>query len=337
MKAAFFEVEEWATPIIQDTTKKEGIEIVSVQPGMLDDNVVPSIKDAEIISVSFSSVTKEIIESLPRLKLIAVASNGYDHIDVNAARKKGVVVANDPDYSQQAVAEYAFSLMLSLARKLKRAFEETSRGIFRKDTLRGLDLAGKTLGVAGTGKIGANIVKIASAFGMKILCYDKRENSEIIHKYGASYVSFEELLANSDIITFHLPYNRETHHLVNSNNIARIKPGAIIINTSRGKIIETAALHQALKNEILGGAALDVFEGEDILINQEELLSTSNIPSVRDLTEAFESFRLQKYENVILTPHNAYNTHESMMRLLSTNLDIITSFNKTGDCRNKVS
>ncbi len=202
----------------------------------------------------------------------------------------------------------------------------------------GSDLAGKTIGVVGIGKIGANVVKRAHAFDMKILAYDLKVNQELVDKFGVKYVSLEELLANSDVITFHVPLTKNTLHMIDMDKVKLIKKGAILVNTSRGRVIESAALHWALENGILAGVALDVFEGEKILVGRDYVLEKSDdkLPPSPEFKKALESFRLLDFENVILSPHNAWNTRESVGRILDTNFEAIISFIETGDSKNRI-
>jgi D-lactate dehydrogenase len=273
---------------------------------------------------------------LPNLKLIAVASTGYEHVDVEAAREKGIIVCNDPVYGESTVAEFTFGLILSISRKLRTAFEETSRGIFEKDGLRGFDLAGKTLGVIGTGRIGSKVIKIANAFDMKILGYNRHEKKELKEIYGVQFVSLEDLLKNSDIVTVHLPYTKSTHHLINAENIKLMKKDAVLVNTARGKIVDSMAIFEAMENCRLGGVALDAFEGEEVWIKQHTILRKPVPPSVVSLKAGLASFHLLRFENTVLTPHIAYNTREAVKRYIELNIDNIITFNNTLDCKFKV-
>lgn len=271
---------------------------------------------------------------MQNLKLIITRSTGYDHIDVEYTSKNGITVCNVPGYGNNTVAEYTFALILALARKFKPMIERTSKGIFSRDGLTGIDLMGKTIGVIGAGRIGKHVVRIAYGFGMKILVYDRYKDQELIDKYGAEYVGLEDLLRMSDIVTLHVPYNKSTHHLINKFNIKLMKLDAMLINTSRGPVVEMEAIVQALKEgRLAGGVGLDTFEAEEVLI-EEEYLKRDDIPAIK-LKKALESFYILHSENVIVSPHNAYNTKDALYRILDITLDNLKSYLE-GNPKNKV-
>jgi D-lactate dehydrogenase len=216
-------------------------------------------------------------------------------------------------------------------------FEHSKHGRLSRQEVRGIDLAGSTLGVIGTGRIGAHVVKIASGFDMRILCFDTYQKPELTERYGARYVPLADLLRNSDIITIHVPYLPETHHLINRDNIGLLKRGALLVNAARGPITDTSALLGPLEQGILGGLALDSFEGELLWIKESELVHGRADFSPQDYRSAFESFYLQRSPNVILTPHNAFNTTQAVHRILQTNLDTILTFIDKGKVCNPVS
>ncbi len=341
MKVAFFELEGWEPPIIESKLSAEGFEILRMEKDPINESELEKIKDAEILSVFiYSKVTPKVIDSLPNLKLITTRSTGFDHIDVNYAKQKGILVCNVPNYGMETVAEYALLLILALLRKLKPTIDKTSRGIFDRNGLRGHDLYGKTVGVVGTGKIGAHLIKLLSPFEVEILAYDVYPKKELEEKYKVKYVSLEELLKNSDVVSLHVPYLPSTHHLINMQNIKLMKRGSFLVNTSRGSVVETEAVVWALKEGILAGAALDTFEGEEVWIKEEALILASpqeappELKNPQLLKTAIENFYLMSaFNNVILTPHNAYNTHEAIMRILNTTIENITLFKKKGECK----
>jgi Lactate dehydrogenase and related dehydrogenases len=203
--------------------------------------------------------------------------------------------------------------------------ERTSKGIFSRDGLTGIDLMGKTIGVIGAGRIGKHVIRIAHGFGMKILVYDKVKDNELIEKYGVEYIGLEDLLRSSDIVTLHVPYTPATHHLINRFNIKLMKLDAMLINTSRGPVVEIEAIVQALKEgRLAGGVGLDTFEAEDVWI-EEEYLKRDDIPAIK-LKKALETFYILHSENVIVSPHNAYNTKDALYRILDITLDNLKSF-----------
>ena len=335
MKIVFYELEGWERADIEKAFRKnKDIEIVLKEIPLNDDNN-PEL-DADVISVFiYSKISSEVIDQFKNLKLIATRSTGYDHIDVEHARKKGIYVCNVPNYGDVTVAEYTVALILSLLRRLKQTFDRVEKGIFSREGLRGTDLQGKTVGVIGTGKIGSKVVKILSSFDVKILAMDIVKKEELIEKFKVNYVSLEELLKKSDIVTLHVPYSKSTHHLINRKNIRLMKKGAYLINTSRGPVLETEALIEAIKEGRLAGVALDTFEGEEVWIEEELIIARPDI-SATLLKKALESFHLLHWENAILTPHNAYNTKEAIHRILTTTIENIKTFIEKGYCINSV-
>lgn len=277
--------------------------------------------DTEVISVFVSStVTREIIESLPNLKVIACRSTGFNNVDLATAEQHGVAVLNVPTYGEDTVAEYTFALLLALTRKLPAVFA-AERVNFSFSPLTGSDLAGKTLGVIGTGHIGQNVIKIANGFSMNVLAHDIQPDTSLHRNHTFAYVSLDELLAKADIITLHIPYSSSTHHLLNRKLLSNTKSGALIVNTARGEVVDTQALIDLLTSNHLGGAALDVIEGE--AFRQETTQYDTQLAI------------LKKMPNVIISPHNAFNTTEAIGRINTTTAkNIIEYWN--GNTPNKV-
>lgn len=283
--------------------------------------------EAEVVSVFVTSrVTREIIERLPKLRLIACRSTGFNNIDMVAASERGVTVVNVPTYGETTVAEYAFTLMLALTRKLPQTIEALD-GNFDMTTLIGNDLSGKTLGVVGTGHIGQHAIGIAKGFGMKVVAYDPYPNDVAVKSLGFTYVSFDDLLQQSDVITIHAPYTKQNQHLFNADTFSKMKPTAILINTARGELVDTIALAEAVNDGTIAGAALDVIEGESLLHLDEEvaLLRSRNLPA-GSLEQSVTISALQKMDNVIITPHNAFNTIEAVGRINSTTCENIIQY-----------
>jgi len=339
MKVAFFNLEGWEPEVYAQTFKGHNVEVLQhpfQKEGITVDKAA-AVAGADILSIgALSLVNQEVMAALPKLKLIATRCTGVDHIDVALAKEKGIAVSNVPTYGENTVAEFTFALILTLARRLITIFERSKQGRLSRQEVRGIDLAGSTLGVLGTGRIGAHVVKIASGFDMQILCCDTYQKQELVERFGARYVPLADLLRSSDIITIHLPYLPETRHLINRDNIALLKPGALLVNAARGPITETAALLWALENGLLGGLALDSFEGELLWIKENELVHGRAGFLPRDYQAAFESFYLQRFPNVILTPHNAFNTTQAVQRILHANLDAILTFVEKGRVCNPV-
>ena len=317
-KAAFFNFEKWGeegkqyvaqSPALRDA----GVEVTIVS-NTLDAAHIPADKDFDIAAVfADSAVDAATIAALPNLKFLTTMSTGFDHIDLTSAAARLIPVSSVPAYGENTVAEFAFALILALSRKIREAnarVREEHR--FETDGLCGFDLAGKTIGVVGTGRIGKHAIRMAKGFNMNIIAYDVYHDDAFAKEMGFTYVTLEELLAASDVITIHAPYMPSTHHLINSANIGLVKHGAILINTARGAIVETAALTAALKSGQLGGAGIDVLE-------EEAAMKAGDMSLDADLVQL---------PNVIVTPHNAFNTTEAYFRILDTTIQNIIAFTK---------
>lgn len=326
-KVAFVETSDWEKEYLNSFP--DFIEIADLYSEKIDEENAERFESYEIISCFINSkFNKEIIDKLPNLKFISTRSTGFDHIDIEYAKQKGINVSNVPSYGSHTVAEYTFALLLCLIRKIYDAYHRVREtGVFSTDGLKGKELYNKTIGVIGTGRIGINVIKIAKGFEMNVLAYDKYPNNELAQKLGFQYVSLEELLKNSDIVTLHVPYNSETHHLINKNNISLIKKGAYLVNTARGGIIETEALYQALKSGQIAGAALDVLEEEGAIKEEQELL-TKNILSPAALKTTLLNHLFIDLDNVIVSPHNAFHTDEALYNLLQTSIENIFNYLK---------
>lgn len=292
--------------------------------------------DSEVISVFVSStVTREIIEAMPKLKVIACRSTGFNNVDFAAASERGIVVLNVPTYGESTVAEYAFTLLLALQRKLPEVLKANEVEISAQQ-LTGHDLEGKVFGAIGTGHIGQKALKIANGFSMKTIAYDAFANDKLQDELNFKYVELDELLEQADIVSIHVPYLPSTHHLMNRERLGKMKQGAILINTARGELVETNALIELLDSGHLGGAAIDVIEGEALLHHDEEtaLLRSQTIPESL-LRHGVEISALKKMPNVIISPHNAFNTVEAIQRINQTTVKNITDYWK-GETPNKV-
>lgn len=295
------------------------------------DLVLDRIRDVSVLSPFIQSkIDKKIIDGMPDLKLISTRSTGFDHIDIEYARSKEIMVSNVPTYGENTVAEHAFALILSLARNLKKAHAKASEGDFSIKDLMGFDLKGKTIGVVGTGHIGLRVIKMAVGFGMNVLAFDPAQNHFLEEVLGFKYVDFGTLLKESDVITLHAPHNNRTHHLINKDNIGLIKRGAILINTARGGLVDTAALVQALDEGILSGAGLDVLEDEDVILEDRQLLlrKKKELYNPDKLQSTLRACFLLQRENVIFTPHTGFYSKEALQRILDTTVYNITKFSE---------
>ena len=293
--------------------------------GPISDAGIAAHSDAEILSVFVSSrVSAAQIDALPHLKLIVARSTGVDHIDVTHAKERNITIVNVPKYGARTVAEYAFALMLTLTRKLHVSLHRVRNdNDFSIAGLEGFDLAGKTLGVVGTGAIGRTVSLIAQAFGMRVLMSDKYPDHSL-ENASAQYVPLAELLKSSDIVTLHVPYLPENHHLINADTLTQMRRGAIIINTARGELIDTKALLESLKSGYLGGAGLDVLEGERLLKDEFELVE-HNAPT-DELAAVVRDRVLIELPNVVVTPHVAFFSREAYREILTVSIADIRQF-----------
>ena len=321
--AVFFDLEGWEEPYLREQLPE--IEVRGTSELLLPGQIGPAA-DADIVSVFIMSrVTADVLASLPKLRLVATRSTGFDHVDLAACKPREITVSNVPYYGENTVAEHTMALILALSRNVHRAYVRTIAGNYSLDGLRGFDLQGKRLGVIGAGSIGLHVVRMAKGFGMEVVASDLRQNRLIADVLGFQYVSLDELLATSDVISLHLPYSAGAHHLLNRERLATVKRGALLINTARGPLVDTDALLWALDAGILGGAGLDVFEGEDMVNREEQLLATPEGAEAQ-LRAAMRLHLLQRRENVVLTPHIAFNSHEAVRRIIDTTIANIRAF-----------
>lgn len=268
------------------------------------DELKERINDADIVVVGWSHLTKDVLNSAENLKMVAIWATTCHYVDLETARAKEIVVTHCPGYGTDAVAEHTFTLMLSLIKQLPKADKHVRSGEFDWRPFSGSELAGKTLGIIGTGKIGIRVAEISKAFKMQILTYDKYPNLNKAKEIGMKYVDLPTLLKESDIITLHVTLTAETENLIGKKEIAAMKDGAIIINTAQGKVINEKALIEALQSRKLTGAGLDVF-GEE--------------PPAKDNP-------LFNLENTILSPHSGFHTVEAIRRKTDILIDNIVKF-----------
>jgi D-lactate dehydrogenase len=256
------------------------------------EELVEACGRAEVICTFITTAfPRRVLEKLPALRLLCTRSVGWDHIDLDACRERGVIVCNVPDYGSHVIAEHVFALLLSTLRHVHAGHERVKAGRFEYRGLRGYALKGKTIGIAGTGKIGRRVARIAHGFGMKILATDQYRARELESELGVRYVALDELLAGSDVVTLHFPATEATRYLLDADSIAGMKDGAIVVNTARGSLIDTRALLDALDAGKLSRALLDVLENE---------------------RDSEENKALARHPKVVVTPHIAFYTDDSV-------------------------
>jgi D-lactate dehydrogenase len=322
MKIAFFEVQDWEEEYLK---KRLNGHILKFSNGKLSLETAQQIKDSDAISVFiYSKIDEQTIREIPNLKLITTRSTGFDHINLEVCKKQGITVCNVPSYGENTVAEHTFALILSLSRNICKSCIRRFEQDFSIDGLEGFDLKGKTIGVIGTGQIGLHVIRIAKGFGMNVVAYDVRQNKILSEVLGFEYVSLEDLLARSDVITLHVPYIKATHHLMNKDTFKLVKKGAVLINTARGSIVDTEALIEALDQKILSGAGLDVFEGEEVIKEEKQLLYDPK--NLEVLSSLVKDHILLSKDNVVFTPHIAFYSKEALEKILETTVENIAAF-----------
>lgn len=250
------------------------------------------------------------------IKIVALRCAGFNNVNLQACKENGICVVRVPEYSPYAVAEHTVALLLGLNRKIHKAYNRVREGNFSLNGLIGFDIHGKTVGVIGTGKIGRAFCHIMKGFGAHVNCFDLNQDEEL-KKLGVNYTSLEEIWKTSDIISLHVPLNKSTHHLINEDTINQMKENVVVVNTSRGGLIDTKALITALKLKKIKGAALDVYEEEDKLFFHD--LSESVI-------QDDDIMRLMTFPNVLITAHQAFLTNEALEAIVKTTYSNIQAF-----------
>ena len=260
------------------------------------------------------------------VRVIALRSAGFNHVDLKAAKRLGLSVVRVPAYSPHAVAEHTVGLMLALNRRIHKAYNRVREGNFELTGLVGFDMHGKTVGVVGTGTIGTCVVRILGGLGCRVLAFDPNENAACVEA-GAEYVDMARLLRESDVVTLHCPLSPETQHLIDRAAIGRMKPGAMLINTSRGGLVDTAAVIAGLKSEHLGSLGIDVYEEEADLFFADH--------SGEVITDDVFA-RLLTFPNVLVTGHQAFFTQEALTQIARVTLRNLSDIERDGRCENAV-
>lgn len=327
MRVAVFNTKPYDRSFLSQSNQRYSHELHFFAP-LLDLTTVDLAKGFEAVCVFVNDVlNKEVLTVLAQegTKLIALRCAGYDNVDLEVAAELNLTVVRVPAYSPHAVAEHAVALMLTLNRKIHRAYNRVREGNFALEGLLGFDLHRKTVGIVGTGKIGRITGKILQGFGCNVLAYDPFPNDEF--RTIATYVSWQELLRKSKIVSLHCPLTKDNYHLINEKAIASMQPGVMLINTSRGGLIDTKAAIKGLKSRQIGSLALDVYEGEKSLFFED--LSEEIIED--DLFE-----RLLTFPNVLITGHQAFFTAEALQNIAETTLNNIQAIEQKQKCSNKI-
>ncbi|OPZ77504.1 MAG: D-lactate dehydrogenase [Alphaproteobacteria bacterium ADurb.Bin438] len=330
MKAVFFDVDDLTFDYLEKN-KIKGVEykICKYSANNIPESDLFYLLDAEVLSffVTSTGIDGKFLDKFKNVKLIANRSTGFNNIDLEYCKEKGIEVVNVPRYGEATVAEYTYGMLLTLVRKIARARRDLKNGnCANLNRYMGIDLFNKTIGIVGTGAIGRHSIKIAKGFQMKILAYDLYPNQEFAKEEGFEYVSLEELYKNSDIISLHCPSTPDNYHMLDEKAFKQMKDGVIILNTSRGELINAEDLYDAVVSKKVGGAALDVLEYERSLVDFK--VNDTDMPEDGILLTSFVNLKLMQLSNVLLTPHIAFNSIDAVHRILSTSLDNIKAFSE---------
>jgi D-lactate dehydrogenase len=323
VKIAFFDTHTFEKEIFLKANEAFKFEIEFLEM-RLNQKTAGLARGADVVcSFVNDKIDSECVEKLKAIgvRLIALRSAGFNQIDLHAAQEHGLIVARVPGYSPYAVAEFAVGLLLSLNRKIHRAYLRVRELNFSLNGLVGFDLNGKTVGIIGAGKIGKIFAQIMTAFGCNVLVYDLQEDSELKSNPLVIYTDCPTLCQRSDVISLHVPLTPKTQHIINHEMISMMKPGVLIINTGRGALIDAKALIEGLKSEKIGGAALDVYEEEENVFFQD--LSDKILKD--DILA-----RLLTFPNVLLTSHQAFLTNEALQNIARTTLESVREFDSSG-------
>ena len=283
--------------------------------------------ETDVISVFISSnVCEEVLKKFKNLRVIATRSTGYNHIDVKHCSQNNIAVFNVEEYGQTSVAQFTMTLIMALVRNLFPAYLDIQRNYVNHADYEGHNLNKLTIGIIGCGAIGSAVAKIANFFDMKVLVHSYAKRTDVSSL--AEYVSLDELLENSDIVTLHAPYTSENYHMIREKEFAKMKEGSYFVNTARGELIDIVALYENLLSGKIKGAALDVLECEYLALAPENIVDDIKTHNSNCVASALITQKLLGMSNVIITPHIAYNTQESVDTLLETTFNNIRDYHK---------
>lgn len=328
IKIAFFDTKEYDKKLFDEYNKKYGYEITYLE-SRLSKETAPLASGFDVVCIFVNDIVdKDVIEILKKcgVKLIALRCAGFNNVDINNM-DESIKIVRVPAYSPYAVAEHAVALLLDINRKIYKAYQRTKKYNFTLNGLLGFDIHGKTVGVIGTGKIGKVFAKIMTGFGTRVIAYDVYHDDKAAQEIGYEYVTLEELLKESDIISLHCPLTKETNKIINKDTISIMKDGVYIINTSRGKLIDTDSLIERLEEGKIGGLGLDVYEDEE-----EFFLNDMSNSYIRDK----DLSTLLSMPNVVITSHQAFFTKEALNKIASDTCENIKDIFEKGSSQNEV-
>lgn len=323
MRMVLFEIERQERAAFKDLEAEH--DIAYHRETLTADNAADHAEAEILVTFIYSRIDRAVLDAMPRLRFIATRSTGFDHIDVEACRERGIPVSCVPTYGDHTVAEHAMALLLAIAHRIPEASERTRRGDFSNTGLTGFEIHGKVMGVIGTGAIGLHACRLARGLGMEVLATDLKPNEDAAREIGFAYRSMEDLLAGSDVISIHVPASEKTVGMIGSEQFARMKDGAVLLNTARGDVVDAGALAEALAGGKLRGAGLDVLTEEPVIRDEAETLRAV-YNQEHDLQGLLAGHALLRLNNVIITPHNAFNTREAVERILDTTQQNIRAF-----------
>ena len=329
MRVAVFSTKTYDRQFLEIANRNGGHELTFLESRLTPETVAAAGGAAAICAFVNDELSGEVLRALSEqgARLVALRSAGFNNVDLVAARDLGMTVARVPEYSPHAVAEHTVALILALNRKIHRAYARVREGNFALEGLLGFDLNGRTVGIVGIGKIGAVFARIMAGFGCRILACDPNRSAEC-EAIGARYVDLDELLSGSDIISLHCPLTPGTRHLIDAAAVARMRPGAMLINTSRGAVIDTRAVIKGLKSGRIGSLGLDVYE-------EEADLFFENLSDKVIQDDVFA--RLLSFPNVLITGHQAFFTEEALREIAETTIGNISRFERDGCANHEVS
>ncbi len=319
MRVAVFDTHRFERDTFRTANERFGHELTFFEPRLTRHTAPLAAGFGAVCSFVNDQLDADTLDALHAggVRLVALRSAGHNHVDFHAAKRLGLPVARVPAYSPYAVAEHAACLVLALNRKIHRASNRVRESNFSLDGLVGFDLHGKTVGIIGTGRIGAVMARIMHGFGCELLAHDVSPDGQLAERFGLTYVGLPELYQRSDVVSLHVPLSPQTHHLVGAEALAGMKRGVFVINTGRGALLDTGALIAALKSGHVGAAGLDVYEEEDGVF-------------FRDLSDQVLQddvlARLLTFPNVLVTSHQGFLTREALANIAETTLENVRAF-----------
>lgn len=329
MKIRFFNAHRYEREAFEQANVRFGHEIEYIEPRLTEQTASLAAGAEVVCSFVSDKLDEAALGELQRagVRLIALRCAGYNHVDLEAAARLDLPVVRVPEYSPYAVAEHGVALILTLDRKIHRAYSRVREGNFSLDGLVGFDLRGKTVGIIGTGKIGSIFARIMRGFGCRLLGHDAFPSEALARELGLEYVDLDQLYAEADIISLNVPLTPSTRHIIDAESLARMKRGVMIINTGRGALIDTRALIAALKTGHVGSAGLDVYEEEEGIF-----FADLSGEVIQDDVLA----RLLTFPNVIITAHQGFLTREALANIAHTTLENVSVFERGEPLQNEV-